>query len=157
MWGVPKNHRHREIAIPAGLRDDLNQHILDHVPTDPDALVFTSPMGQPLRSTNFHKTIWKPSLAAAELDPRLRIHDLRHTCEALMIAAGAHPEAIKRHLGHSSITVTMDRYRHLFPSEADAIADRLDTVITAARADYPRTPEELSVPRGEIQTHGNRL
>jgi integrase len=44
----------------------------------------------------------------------------------MMIAEGAHPEKIKRHMGHSSITVTMDTYGHLFPSEDEALAARLD-------------------------------
>jgi len=43
-----------------------------------------------------------------------------------LISKGAHPEAIKRHLGHSSIMVTMDIYGHLFPSETDKLADALD-------------------------------
>jgi hypothetical protein len=51
--------------------------------------------------------------------------DLRHTVAALMIAEGAHPEKIKRHLGHSSITVTMDVYGHMFPADDEAIAERL--------------------------------
>ena len=51
---------------------------------------------------------------------------MRHSCAALLIAQGAHPEAIQVHLGHSSIQVTMDRYGHLFPSEWEGLAERLD-------------------------------
>jgi site-specific recombinase XerC len=51
---------------------------------------------------------------------------LRHTCAALLIAEGAHPKAIQEHLGHSSITVTMDTYGHLFPSQMEELATRLD-------------------------------
>ncbi len=42
----------------------------------------------------------------------LRIHYLRHTCTALLIARGAHPKAIQAQLGHSSIQVTLDQYGH---------------------------------------------
>jgi integrase len=35
----------------------------------------------------------------------LRIHDLRQTCAALLIAQGDHLKAIQAHLGHSSIQV----------------------------------------------------
>jgi hypothetical protein len=38
-----------------------------------------------------------------------------------------------RHLGHSSITVTVDTYAHLFPSRAEAVADTLEQVWAAAR------------------------
>lgn len=44
----------------------------------------------------------------------------------MMIAEGANPKAIQTRLGHSSIAVTMDRYGHLFPSDREAMADRLD-------------------------------
>jgi integrase len=59
-----------------------------------------------------------------------------------MIAEGAHPEKIKRHLGHSSITVTMDVYGHLFPAEDEAIADRLHERRVRALADNTRTRHE---------------
>ncbi|MCW2913442.1 MAG: hypothetical protein JWN52_1510 [Actinomycetia bacterium] len=37
------------------------------------------------------------------------------------------------HLGHSSITVTMDRYGHLFPDEKDRLAKGLDEAFKAAK------------------------
>jgi integrase len=56
----------------------------------------------------------------------LRIHDLRHTCASLLIAAGAHPGHVREHLGHPSIRVTMDVYGHLYDDVRDEIADRLE-------------------------------
>jgi integrase-like protein len=64
----------------------------------------------------------------------LRFHDLRHTCAALLIAEGAHPRAIMERLGHSSITVTLNTYGHLFPSVDEALTDRLDRVFHASLA-----------------------
>lgn len=61
----------------------------------------------------------------------LRFHDLRHTCAALSIAAGAHPKLIAARLGHSTITITLDRYGHLFPSVEEALADALDAAFAA--------------------------
>jgi integrase len=49
-----------------------------------------------------------------------------------MIAQGAHPKAIQHRLGHSSITVTLDRYGHLFPALDDALTDGLDATYRAA-------------------------
>lgn len=45
----------------------------------------------------------------------VRFHDLRYSCATLLIAEGAHPKAVMERLGHSSVTVTLDRYGHLFP------------------------------------------
>jgi len=66
---------------------------------------------------------------------------LRHTCSSLLIAQGAHLKAIQNHLGHSSITVTMDRYGHLFPSDMEALAVALDDVRSRAVADQMRTED----------------
>ena len=121
------------------LRDALNEHLVTFGCPESDGLVFTVPSGSPLRNSNFAGSIWHPAIEATGLPSNLRIHDLRHTAVALMIAEGAHPEKIKRHLGHSSITVTMDTYGHLFPAEDDVIADRLHERRTRALADNRRT------------------
>jgi hypothetical protein len=62
-----------------------------------------------------------------------------HTCAALLIAQGAHPKAIQVHLGHSSLSVTMDRYGHLFPSDMEALAVALDGARSEALAVQMRT------------------
>jgi integrase len=54
------------------------------------------------------------------------VHALRHTCAALLISQGAHAKAIQSHLGHRSITTTLDRYGHLFEDEHDKLAERID-------------------------------
>jgi len=74
-----------------------------------------------------------------------RIHDLRHIAVALMVAAGAHPEHINRHLGHRSVAVTMDLYGRLFPSEVATIVKRLDQMLRDSQTDKRRTePLELA-------------
>jgi integrase len=64
-----------------------------------------------------------------------RVHDLRHTAVALAIGEGGHPKSIQAMLGHSSITVTLDRYGHLFPSIGERLADALDARIRRADVD----------------------
>jgi integrase len=76
----------------------------------------------------------------------LVFHELRHTAAALAIAQGAHPLAIKERLGHSSITVTIDRYGGLFPSLDESLSDALDGVLRASLAANPR-PEAPQVVR----------
>jgi len=127
-FGATKNHRSRVVGIPGFLRDLLVTHLAQHVPDDPAALVFTSPHGAPLRNSNFRRQIWYAAVEQAGLPPGLRIHDLRHSCASLLIAAGANPKAVQVHLGHSSISVTMDRYTHLFPSDVDELVRRLEDV-----------------------------
>ena len=54
----------------------------------------------------------------------LDFHSLRHTCGAWLAMNGAHPKAIQSIMRHSTITLTMDTYGHLFPGqEAETIAN----------------------------------
>jgi integrase len=47
-------------------------------------------------------------------------------------AAGADIKVLQRMLGHSSAVLTLDRYGHLFPRQAESVADRLDEMAQAA-------------------------
>jgi integrase len=54
---------------------------------------------------------------------RFTLHELRHTCASIFIAAGVNAKALSTFLGHASIQITLDRYGHLFPgSEDEAVA-----------------------------------
>lgn len=59
---------------------------------------------------------------------------------ALENELGAHPKAIQERLGHSSITVTMDVYGHLFPALNEALTERLDDVFRSARREPVERP-----------------
>jgi hypothetical protein len=65
----------------------------------------------------------------------------------LCIALGAHPKAIQERLGHSSITVTLDRYGHLFPKLDEALTERLDTL----RQEAVARPMSPAAGRGVLQ------
>ena len=122
----PKTWESRTIAIPRFVANALGTHVGHFTNGDPNTLVFTTDAGTPLRSSNFRRNVWLP--ATAEIGQEgLRVHDLRHTCASLLIAAGAHPRHIKEHPGHSSIRVTMDVYGHLYEDSKDEIARRLET------------------------------
>jgi integrase len=62
----------------------------------------------------------------------MRIHDLRHTCASLAIAAGADLKMLQRVLGHASAAMTLNRYGHLMPGQD--VASRLDIGAQAAEA-----------------------
>ncbi len=54
------------------------------------------------------------------------MHDLRHTCASLWLAAGADPKVVQRILGHASAAMTMDLYGHLIDQNLWDAAARLD-------------------------------
>ena len=64
-------------------------------------------------------------MTAAGLAP-LRIHDLRHTAVSLWIAGGGNPKQVAVLAGHSSVTIVLDRYGHLYPHQDDALIASLE-------------------------------
>jgi integrase len=148
-FGPPKTKQSiRAIALPSFVADALAAH-LDAFPPGSEGFVFTTgargsdrppkEAGGPVRPSNFRHRIWHPAVKRAGIaPPRPRVHDLRHTAAALAIQAGAHPKQIQEQLGHSSITVTLDRYGHLFESLAEELAARLDLLWSPRPAEQMR-------------------
>lgn len=131
-FGPPKTHQRRAVTLPRFLRDRLAEHLeaTASPKTRKDDLIFQSARGGPIRYNNFFGRVWKRSLVKANL-PDMGIHALRHTCAALLIAQGAHPKAIQSHLGHRSITTTLDRYGHLFEDEHERLAEKINAAYAA--------------------------
>lgn len=94
-------------------------------------LVFTAPEGGPIDLRVFRRRVWAKALTKAGIEG-VRIHDMRHTAASLAIKAGADVKMIQSMLGHASAVVTLDRYGHLMPGQAEAVADRLDALMQAA-------------------------
>jgi len=63
------------------------------------------------------------------LGKRPRIHDLRHTCASWMVREGTPLMVVQYHLGHESITTTIDRYSHLEPAQMRAAAGALEAAL----------------------------
>ncbi len=55
----------------------------------------------------------------------ISLHECRHTFASLMIAAGVNAKALSTYMGHSSITITLDRYGHLMPGNEGEAAELL--------------------------------
>jgi len=148
--GAPKSKRSRRtVALSPQLVDLLIPLVAGRAS---DELVFTARNGGPWRHGNFYNRRWIPALHAANvcgehrkepgrktscgcpgtLGKRPRIHDLRHTHCAWLIAAGVPLPAIQRRLGHSSITTTIDRYGHLLPQLDGQVVDAVAAALRPA-------------------------
>jgi integrase len=62
----------------------------------------------------------------------ITLHECRHTYASLMIAAGVNAKALQTFMGHSSITVTLDRYGKLFPGSENEAAVLLNAYLERA-------------------------
>lgn len=58
----------------------------------------------------------------------IRLHDLRHSHVALLIYLGQDSLTIKKRLGHSDITITLNTYGHLYDDAQKKLANKLDEI-----------------------------
>lgn len=124
----PKSHQHRSVTLPASLADELGEHLERYVADRPDALVFTSPTGMPLRHPNFMRRVWAPAVLAAGLDG-MTPHDLRASHASWLYDQGWSPVEIGARLGHSRATVTTKHYARPMVGRDREIAVQLDAVL----------------------------
>lgn len=47
---------------------------------------------------------------------KIRFRDLRHICVTLLLENGTHPKIVQERLGHSHVSMTLDRYSHVTPT-----------------------------------------
>jgi len=107
----------RRVPLVAAFRRELVAHRLRRGGGgEGPALGQTEKPFAPGAATRRTRAAWSETA----LEP-IGLHECRHTYAAFMIAAGVNPKALSTYTGHSSITITLDRYGHLLPgSEAEA-------------------------------------
>lgn len=55
--------------------------------------------------------------------PKINRHAMRHTCASLMMDRGVHPRVVADVLGHSNITMTLNRYSHVSDAMQSSAAE----------------------------------
>lgn len=131
--GTTKTHAARSVAVPASVLKLLAPVM---VAKSPDELLWSRDNGQPLRpptTTHWFGAAVKRCQAIDTNFPRVTVHELRHTAASLMIAKGASIKTVQSQLGHKSGTMTLDQYGHLFPSDLDDLAERMDDLLAGSR------------------------
>jgi integrase len=121
----------RRVPITNTLRRELINHRLQQG-TGGKGFVFPSDRtpNKPFNPSTLRlhtSKAWK----TAGLNP-IGLHECRHSYAAYMIAAGVNTKALSTYMGHSSITITLDRYGHLLPGNETEAAHLLDTWLTNA-------------------------
>ena len=128
LFGPPKSAAgKRVVVVPAVIRPALAHHLATFTASHPDALVFTSPTGAPLRDGNFRRRVWRPALTKAGLS-ETHFHDLRHTGNTLTATAGASLRELMDRMGHSSPRAALI-YLHGSDARQRAIADGLNRLV----------------------------
>jgi len=175
--GSAKNRKDARQFIESDLAADLRAHVALRTPKTP---VFTMP-----HNTNMARMLQADLAAARKEWPREAVDDpheylrrqqtdflcetshagevfdfhcLRHTCGAWLAMTGSHPKVVQTVMRHSSITLTMDTYGHLFPGqEADAVARLRDILVGNARPPgIPNTPSATREPGSPAKVEKQR-
>lgn len=92
-------------------------------------LVFATDTGGPVNPSNLRKRSFAPLLEKASL-PRVRFHDLRHTCATLLLSKGTHPKVVQKLLGHATVAITLDTYSHIVPGMGDQSARAMEDTLS---------------------------
>lgn len=90
-----------------------------------DDLVFCTPIGAAICGNHLSGRDFPALLQRAGL-PRIRWHDLRHTCATLLLRQNVSPKVVSELLGHSTVTMTLDRYSHVLPDMQQAAIEAMD-------------------------------
>ena len=139
----PKSEKsNRAVFMIPLVADAIKQHKLT-CPESKYDLVFCTKTGAPIRPSNIINREFHPALKRAGL-PIVRFHDLRHSCASWMLGAGENVSFVSKHLGHSSINVTVDIYHHVMPQELQEVSDRMQKRMLSI-SDTTRIPDPLQV------------
>jgi len=92
-------------------------------------LVFTSEVGTLINPSNLRRRSCAPLLQRAGL-PRIRFHDLRHTCAKLLLSRNVHPKYVQELLGHATVAITLDTYSHVIRGMGDHTARAMEDVFS---------------------------
>jgi len=160
VFAKPKTRKSRrsillgELAIEALIKHKARQNAeklavgLDE--WQEQGLVFPNYCGQIYKPSALYMQFQK-LLKQADL-PRIRFHDLRHTCATILLARGIPVKQVSEMLGHSDIAITLRVYAHVLPTMHEQAASMMDlvfgnqmwspTVVNFARKGNPPAPDQ---------------
>jgi integrase len=101
----------RTLAIPPALADLLAEHMVscELSASDEERFLFDTRGGQPLRYSNWRRSIWLPAVEAAG-HPQAGFHDLRRASATALVARGIDVKTVQARLGHSDPRLTLQIY-----------------------------------------------
>jgi integrase len=131
------------------IKAELTAHLERLDLADAEALVFTSPMGTPLRHSNFYRRAWMPAVAKVGL-PGIHFHDLRHAGNTLTAEKGASLRELMDRMGHSSTRAPLiyqhssdERQRKLVNAVGERARAALGKTGKASGTEMARSPGQV--------------
>lgn len=91
------------------------------------SFVFATPLGEPYRPPSISQA-FRRAIDTHQIQP-ITFHGLRHTHATLMLLKGMGIHELRRRLGHSSATFTLDRYSHVLSGRDTEVVELLATAL----------------------------
>jgi integrase len=111
-------------------------------------LVFPNLVGNPIDPNNLIKDFRK-LLESAGL-PKIRFHDIRHTCATLLLLMNVHPKIVGERLGHTDIKVTLRIYSHALPSLQGEASQIIEDLVMGGANPSPKAPQPVNRPAHDV-------
>lgn len=135
----------RRIEIDASVRDAL-AILKDRQEVAAERLGFPEPTlvacdldGRPISPQALSRRFQKAQEAAG-MDPKIRLHDARHTHASILFHEGESIVEVSSRLGHSRVSTSTDVYGHLYRNADRELADRFGARL---KADLDRATQRL--------------
>lgn len=128
----------RTVSLPAtvvtALRDYRKQQMQEALPEEAKGcdLIFRSRDGKVLNHRNVRRWIYS-ALKRAELDKKVRLHDLRAAFCTFSLESGANIKVVQAALGHSTSKMTMEIYARVNESSRQEAATKLEDHLFAKK------------------------
>jgi integrase len=124
--GPPKTKKNRSVDLTPATVEALRALRRHQKVASISGLIFTDEKGERLKYASLLS-----SLKGVAPKP-ITIHDLRHTYATLRVAKGDNIIDVSKQLGHSKVSMTVDRYAHWMPREHKWQVDELDNLHLSA-------------------------
>lgn len=128
--GPTKTNKPRRVELFDCCVEVLDAHLVGHE----YGLIFPGAGGRVMGADNWRKRVWNPLRDAAGFGERgLQFKDLRHSHCTNLLLNDWRVEVVSKRLGHSSVKMTYDRYRHVISDEQRDMMDRHGLRATSRR------------------------
>ncbi|WP_405537100.1 tyrosine-type recombinase/integrase [Streptomyces sp. NBC_00075] len=125
--------RGRSVPLPEVVSMAVRRHLRQYETWGPEELLFSNVTGTGLLYQQYwYSRIWKPALAAADVD-YFKPHSFRHFYAASLLSQGVPVTEVSAWLGHSSVTFTERYYGDLMPDALDRARLAMDGALGLAR------------------------
>jgi integrase len=144
-----KTHQKRLVPLLEINRAALLEHYKNSKFTRPDDFIWPNESGGPLNESlvnhHFTRSIKKLGLR------KIRLYDLKHGHITELLNDGVPDKQIQERVGHSSGTMTKDRYGHFMPGAQQ------ESIREWERTRFPKTAASETGASGGIRTLGQRF